>query len=365
MVHSDGAPFGASDLFNLIIMFGVLVPPALYVNALLSACDAGSASTSEATSPLVFSVLSDLSAHAWPPSDAMCELYVHHPLGFLNVAYFVVVDVGFYAIYLAQGSTWLIDPHWQLIPMAIACFYYSHPAVMGWGGGHGGGQQRPRAVLALALVFLWGARLLHNYFRREGWRVGRQEDWRYADMRRAHGAWWAVSQFFAVSLAQHGMLVGLTLPLRTAMSGFHGSGPTPAIGLWDAVAAALCLGGVATGWAADNQLRRYMLLGAKKPAVLDRGLWALCRHPNHLGEQMWWAGLLVLGVAGARTWRQGLWPGALGVLYNHPLDTLVTLPLIEARMARRPERREAFRAYQARTGLLLPWWPAPPAPKEA
>ena len=37
-------------------------------------------------------------------------------------------------------------------------------------------------------------------------------------MRRAHGKLWVVSQFFAVSLSQHGMLVGLTLPLQPAMS---------------------------------------------------------------------------------------------------------------------------------------------------
>ena len=45
-------------------------------------------------------------------------LYIGHPLLFLNLVYFVVVDVGFYAIYLVQRSTWLIDPHWQLIPMS-------------------------------------------------------------------------------------------------------------------------------------------------------------------------------------------------------------------------------------------------------
>ena len=52
------------------------------------------------------------------------------------------------------------------------------------------------------LVLVWAARLLHNYLRREQWRFGEREDWRYADMRAAHGRWWLVSQFFAVSLAQ-------------------------------------------------------------------------------------------------------------------------------------------------------------------
>ena len=33
----------------------------------------------------------------------------------------------------------------------------------------------------------------------------------------------------------------------------------------------------------------------------------------------------------------------IGVAFNHPLDTFATLPLIEERMLRKPERAEAFR----------------------
>ena len=84
-------------------------------------------------------------------------------------------------------------------------------------GGDASGMH-PRAAIALALVNTWGMRLLHNYFRREGWHFGLGEDWRYADMRRQHGMAWIVVQFFAVCVAQHGMLVGLTLPLQAAMA---------------------------------------------------------------------------------------------------------------------------------------------------
>ena len=45
---------------------------------------------------------------------------------------------------------------------------------------------------------------------------------------------------------------------------------------------------------------------------------------------------------------------ASGVLFNHPLDTLVTLPLIEARMTRREDRRREFAEYQARVACIYP-----------
>ena len=260
------SPFGASDLLNLVLMVGVVAPPALYVRHLLSTCGPGSSTSTAAAAdgtadgtaaawPLLWAVLRDPSAALRSPSAgeaAACRLYLAHPVAFVNALYFVAVDVGFYLVYLLQGSTWLIDPHWQvrdeaaaplnglfprvwacghcrtlhvpnkcpatrntwqILPMCIALFYFAHPDASpagggvgssdsgdsggsggssgdiagggrgfgsgsGSGGGGGDGRRHPRAYLALGLVALWAARLLHNYFRREGWRVGRAEDWR-------------------------------------------------------------------------------------------------------------------------------------------------------------------------------------------
>jgi steroid 5-alpha reductase family enzyme len=113
--------------------------------------------------------------------------------------------------------------------------------------------------------------------------------------------------------------------------------------------AIVCLTGIVIGCVADNQLRAYMTDPAK-PLILETGLWRYSRHPNHFGEQLWWFGLLLLGVAAKSEW----WPICLGVLLNHSLDTLVTLPLIEGRMLRKPEREAAFREYCRKTSLLVP-----------
>lgn len=44
--------------------------------------------------------------------------------------------------------------------------------------------------------------------------------------------------------------------------------------------------------------------------MLQEGLWAVSRHPNHLGEQMWWWGVALFAVAAGSPWT------IVGTLFN-------------------------------------------------
>ena len=133
----------------------------------------------------------------------------------------------------------------------------------------------------------------------------------------------------------------------------------------DALATALCLIGICVGSLADNQLHEYMAR-PDKPLLLESGLWRRSRHPNHMGEQTWWLGLLCFAVAAAGgvdgfvSCGAGCWAVCFGVAFNHPLDTLVTLPLIEARMLGRQARAAAYREYQRCTSIIVPLPPLDP-----
>uniref|UniRef100_A0A7S4PTD8 Steroid 5-alpha reductase C-terminal domain-containing protein n=1 Tax=Alexandrium monilatum TaxID=311494 RepID=A0A7S4PTD8_9DINO len=152
------------------------------------------------------------------------------------------------------------------------------------------------------------------------------------------------------------MLVGLTMPLQPAMAAAGA-----ALNRYDLLAVLLCVVGLCVGLVADNQLFAYMA-EPDKPLLLETGLWRYSRHPNHFGEQTWWLGVLCFavaaegGVLGFASCGAGCWAVAFGVCFNHPIDTLATLPLIEGRMLRRPERVALYRAYQRRTSLIVPWW---------
>ncbi|MEW5303533.1 MAG: hypothetical protein WDW36_006215 [Sanguina aurantia] len=269
-----------------------------------------------------------------------------HPILAVNVVYFLNVNVLFWVLSLVQGSTWLIDPYWTIIPPMIGLFYKTHPASL---------FDPARSLVSMTLLFVWATRLTHSYFRREGWQLGAREDWRFTDMAAQIGrSWWWVS-FFAAYLSQQVMLVGITLPLAA----IHSSAAPwdPVVDTLSAIAAAA---GIALAFASDNQLRAFMLAnegraahGQKPVLVLDTGLFRYSRHPNYFGEQLWWWGLSGFALSVGQPWMM------VGALLNS-LSLVVVTYMVEARMMRRPERRAQFRAYQATTSPLVPWFKRTP-----
>ena len=288
----------------------------------------------------------------WPATaDQAAAVLLHHPVLAANLFFLVFVDLQFWLVALVQRSSWLIDPYWTLLPPLLALFFFAHPLAA---------PDATRAALSLGLLAVWSVRLTRSYFRRERWRFGYREDWRYAKMRveRRH---FALEQLVVVYAMQHVMLVGLSLPFWAVA---FRSVP---FGALDVLCCALAAAGIAIAGAADTQLDRFMrdndarrARGEPRLPVLDRGIWRTSRHPNYFGEQLFWWSIAGLGVVCGEPWV------VVGTLVNSLVLAAVTV-MTERRMLGVPERRAAFVAYRRRTSVWVPWWPRrePTAPQAA
>jgi steroid 5-alpha reductase family enzyme len=77
-------------------------------------------------------------------------------------------------------------------------------------------------------------------------------------------------------------------------------------------------------------------------------VWAWSRHPNYLGEVLFWWGIFLSGLAASPAWA---W-SAVGPLAITLLFVLVSVPWMDRRMAsRHPAWTERLRT----TPALLPW----------
>ncbi|DBA88616.1 TPA: hypothetical protein ACH3X1_004263 [Trebouxia sp. C0004] len=172
-------------------------------------------------------------------------------------------------------------------------------------------------------------------------------------MRQKFGKHWWWMSFFLAYVSQYIMLVGLTLPLHSASFS-----TTPWHWLWDDAAVVMCITGLITAYVSDTSLHEFVTANTKrqttgqpKQMLLQTGLWRYSRHPNHVGEQLFWWGISLFGVSSHAYWT------LLGPLVNTICMVQVTR-LVETKMIEQPHRAAAYRRYQQTTPMWLPGFAA-------
>jgi steroid 5-alpha reductase family enzyme len=236
-----------------------------------------------------------------------------------------------FAFSVRLDNSSLYDPYWSVAPVPIAVF---------WAAGAEGGSALRRGW-ALAVVCVWAARLTANQLAR--WRGLDDEDFRYRELRARSGRWyWPLSLVGVHVLPTVWVFLGLVAAFP-ALAGRGGG-----LRALDAVAVVVAGGGVLLEAVADGQLRRFRRVTRDPAAVLASGLWAVSRHPNYLGEILFWWGLFLSGVAADPRWAWAV----VGPLAITLLFLTVSVPWMDRHLAaRHPAWAERVRGVPA----LLPW----------
>ena len=199
------------------------------------------------------------------------------------------------------------------------------------------GEPTPRTWLMLALVLAWSLRLAVYITVRNH---GHGEDRRYQQIRARNEPHFAFKSLYLVFLLQALLAAVVSLPLLGVAAG-----STP-LGALDGAGAALwCLGMVFES-GGDWQLARFKADPANRGRVMDRGLWALTRHPNYFGEFCIWWGFYLLAGASQAWWSI---PGPL--LMSVLLLRVSGVKLLEKDIG---ERRPQYAEYVRRTNAFFP-----------
>ena len=200
-----------------------------------------------------------------------------------------------------------------------------------------------RRALVVILTALWGLRL-GGYLLWRNW--GEGEDPRYRAMRRSFGE----RRFPFVSLAtvfafQGALMWFVSLPVQVSLA----SGDSP-LGVLDALGALLFAIGLSFEAVGDLQLARFKADPESAGRVLDRGLWALTRHPNYFGDCLAWWGLFTIALATPAGPYSVLSP----LLMTFLLLRVSGVALLERSIVK---RRPEYEAYVERTSAFVPWPP--------
>lgn len=198
--------------------------------------------------------------------------------------------------------------------------------------------QRLAIALPVGLENLRIASLVRN-------RLGKGEDSRYRELRRRWRARGREQRTFAIFFQAQALLAAL-LSVPALLASFDRHGSLSAV-QWAGVA--LWIAAASLESTADRQLAAFKAAG--EGGVMDRGLWRYSRHPNYFFQSLTWVAYALIAVAAPWGWLAFLAPAL--ILF---LVLFVTgVPPAEESSLR--SRGDAYRRYQARTSVFVPWPP--------
>ncbi len=225
----------------------------------------------------------------------------------------------------------MYDPYWSLAPVVIAAYWL----FVGVGAG-----ALMRPVIVLALLLVWAVRLTMNWVRR--WNGLRDEDWRYVMLRQRYGKRYWIVSWMGIHLLPTVLVFLGCLPLYAVLVE-----PQTAITWMDAAAVLVTSAAIWIEARADVELHRFRTTDHEPSDILDSGLWGLCRHPNYLGEVLFWWGLFAFGLAANPSY----WWTGVGALSITLLFKYVSIPMIDERMI---ERRPGYDERMRSTPAIIP-----------
>ncbi|HUU63914.1 MAG TPA: DUF1295 domain-containing protein [Dehalococcoidia bacterium] len=227
------------------------------------------------------------------------------------------------------------DAYWSVAPLAIALYYLL--------GASSGDAVLTRQVVVVTLVFIWGVRLTCNWARQ--WRGLGHEDWRYANMRHKWNRLFWIIELSGIEMMPTIIVFLGCLSLYPALS----TG-TSTFGVLDWVAIVVTAAAIIIETTADQQLRRFVRTNSQPRKIMSTGLWAYSRHPNYLGEIMFWWGLFIFALAADLSY----WWVIVGPLAMTVLFVFVSIPMMDKRSL---ERRTGYEEHMRRVSALIPWFP--------
>ena len=227
---------------------------------------------------------------------------------------------------LFAKSPSVYDPYWSLqtfFLMLLALVEYGN---WNWGTG-----------IMLAIVAVYSIRLTWNFAL--GFHDIGYIDWRYVQLREKTGKAFPIVNFLGIHMMPTLVVYLASVPMFLYCLGWN-------LHWMDAIAIAIMLGGVALELVSDMQMKRWIARRQSNCEVNRRGLWNYSRHPNYLGEILFWFGAsVVLFRDLEHTW---YWfSGALAVLL---LFLFISIPMIEKRFL---TYKPAYADYKKTTSMLL------------
>ena len=224
----------------------------------------------------------------------------------------------------------LYDPFWSVAPLPIALYLSIYP--------ESGKIDLEKIILINLPIIFWSIRLTSNWAR--DWKGLSDEDFRYVNLK---------SKPFGFLIDLFGIHVYPTLQVNLSLLPifFSLSLSVNEVNIYLYLASIFTFLAVILETIADEQMRIFRRADSMGKTMRE-GLWAYSRHPNYLGEILFWWGLYFMTIS----LEPNLWYLFICPLIMNLMFSLITCQMMDNRSL---EKRPDYREYMNSTRQLIIW----------
>ena len=231
---------------------------------------------------------------------------------------------------LFNNSSWY-DAFWSVIPVILTIMCWSDISAAG---------DVQRAFLMHACLLFWAIRLTYNWMR--SWDGFSHEDWRYIMMK---GKTENKFQYFIVDFGSIHLIPTICVYMALLPMIFALTYPGDTLNFLDVLASFLAVLAVIIQIISDQQMYNFRK-NLTDPKTMQSGLWFYSRHPNYLGELLFWFSLFVFAIASKLAF---VWL-FIGFLIMYALVAIASVSMMDKRSLK---RRSDFKEYMESTPAIF------------
>ena len=236
-----------------------------------------------------------------------------------------------YIFSLLLKNSSLYDPFWSVAPIPIVLYMALNFD-----------NSIETQLLVLIPILFWSIRLTHNWLM--GWDGFEHEDFRYIDLKNTNKIQAEINNLFGIHLIPT-LIVNFSLfPISFIL--LNNINPNTYLLL----ASIFTIVAVILETISDKQMRDFKSNPLNKNKTMKYGLWRYSRHPNYLGETMFWFGIYFMGLSSGI---MPLWT-ILCPLLMLSLFIFISCPMMDKRSLK---NRNDYQDYMNKTSQLLLWPP--------
>lgn len=195
------------------------------------------------------------------------------------------------------------------------------------------------SILFLMFILFWAVRLTYNFI--HGFHDLSYVDWRYKMLKEKTKGFYQLVNLFGICIFPTLIVFIASIPAFLYVIKDIQSSPFNIIGLL------IMFLGTMLELKSDIDMSKFKKTRSSNKEIIRVGLWKWSRHPNYLGEILFWYGVALVYIVNDIK----CWYIIIGAILNMIMFLVISIPMAEKNLIK---YKEGYELYKSDTRMLLP-----------